>query len=574
MIQEKEEEKKRKNTTNEFKIVIDTRRSPNVVINYVEIKNSTNLFIQNIEKYDITVSKDNSAVINYPAQKKEYVNTDLLVLKIQNINLDLDKNVTFKNLQELFLINSITKLKALPKKLYLKGDINKINANLQYFSSINSTINHLIIKIQSYGNMPINLNELFSYEVVNKASKIFISFNGKIIYDKKKEISNIILDKIISLHIKNCIDIKEVISLFSKCKNLIEFKAKDFELKDIKPILEIPSLKEINTEDYPNELAYKSVILYELDELNVNYDNYNLEKLQKIVLPLFEYSKKENTILLYGEANLEFYNEKNMEFIKKITEMNNKSFRKVQFLNFDIENIDYLSKIVLFFDKINKVVFDNLNINENFVNSLSKQKMFNASHLTINNITFLSEEAEENFYSFINQHLFKSVKLKNVESLNKYEFIIKKAERLLFSEILEIDYHYLSKNLDLSNLISIQLIKIDLDPNGEESEKVRNQQFIINLIQKSQSTLSKLKLDLEIDTNFLFTELGKLTFQNLTLLSIMTDENTSQKAKVDFLLTSSKSFPKLTSLQFELYSISKSTTQMILSKYPLLQEIQ
>ena len=409
---------------------------------------------------------------------------------------------------------------------------------------------------------------------MNKANTISLSFNGKIIYDKTIKISNAILDKIISLHINNCIDVKEVISLFSKCQNLIEFKTKDLELKDIKPILEIPSLQKINVEDYPNELAHKSVILYELDELNVNYHDYNIGKLQKIVLPLFEFSKKENAVLLYGEANLEFYNEKNIEFIKKITEINNKSFRKVQGLNFDIENIDYLSKLVLFFDNINKVVFDNLNINENFVNSLSKQKIFNAKHLTINNITFLSEEAEENFYSFINQNLFKSVKLKNVESLNKYEIIIKKSEKLLFSEILEIDYQYLSENLCLSNLLSLQLIKIDIDPNGEESEKLQNQKLILKLIQKNQSTLSKLKLDLEIDTNFLFTELGKLTFPNLTFLSIVIDENISQKDKVDFLLTSSKSFPKLTFIQFELYSISKSTTQMLLSKYPLLQEIQ
>ena len=147
---------------------------------------------------------------------------------------------------------------------------------------------------------------------MNKADKISLSFNGKIIYDKTIEISKAILDKIISLHINNCIDVKEVISLFSKCQNLIEFKTKDLELKDIKPILEIPSLQKINVEDYPNELAHKSVILYELDELNVNYHDYNIEKLQKIVLPLFEFSKKENTVLLYGEANLEFYNEKNV----------------------------------------------------------------------------------------------------------------------------------------------------------------------------------------------------------------------------------------------------------------------
>ena len=572
MIKDKKEEKEEKKKKTELKIVIDTRRPRNAVINYAEIINSTSLSIQNIEKYDITVSKNNNAVIHYPFKEENYVNTDLLILKIENINIDFGNS--FKNLQELFLINSISKLKALPKTLYLNGDINKINANLHYFSSLNQTINRLILKIQSFGNIPINLNELFLYEVMNKANTISLFFNGKIIYDKTIKISNAILDKIISLHINNCIDVKEIISLFSKCQNLIEFKTKDLELKDIKPILEIPSLQKINVEDYPNELAPKSVILYELDELNVNYHDYNIEKLQKIVLPLFEFSKKENTVLLYGEANLEFYNEKNIEFIKKITEINNKSFRKVQFLNFDIENIDYLSKLVLFFDNINKVVFDNLNINENFVNSLSKQKIFNAKHLTINNITFLSEEAEENFYSFINQNLFKSVKLKNVESLNKYEIIIKKSEKLLFSEILEIDYQYLSENLCLSNLLSLQLIKIDIDPNGEESEKLQNQKLILKLIQKNQSTLSKLKLDLEIDTNFLFTELGKLTFPNLTFLSIVIDENISQKDKVDFLLTSSKSFPKLTFIQFELYSISKSTTQMLLSKYPLLQEIQ
>lgn len=574
MIKDKREEKEEKTKKTELKIVIDTRRTPNAVINYAKIINSTTLSVQNIEKYDITVSKDNNAVIYYPSKEENYVNTDLLILNIQNINIDFGNDISFKSIQELFLINSISKLKALPKTLYLKGDINKINANLHYFSSLNQTLNHLIIKIQSFGNIPINLNELFLYEVMNKADKISLSFNGKIIYDKTIEISNAILDKIISLHINNCIDIKEVISLFSKCQNLIEFKTKDLELKDIKPILEIPSLQKINVEDYPNELAHKSVILYELDELNVNYHDYNIEKLQKIVLPLFEFSKKENTVLLYGEANLEFYNEKNVEFIKKITEINNKSFRKAQFLNFDIENIDYLSKLVLFFDNISKVVFDNLNINENFVNSLSKQKIFNANHLTINNITFLSEEAEEHFYSFINQNLFKSVKLKNVESLNKYEIIIKKSEKLLFSEILEIDYQYLSENLCLSNLLSLQLIKIDIDPNGEEAEKLQNQKLILNLIQKNQSTLLKLKLDLEIDTYFLFTELGKLTFPNLTFLSIVIDENISQKEKVDFLLTSSKSFPKLTFIQFELYSISKSTTQMILSKYPLLQEIQ
>ena len=80
------------------------------------------------------------------------------------------------------------------------------------------------------------------------------------------------------------------------------------------------------------------------DEININYNLYDLNKLNKISLPVCEYNKNKASLLLYGEANMSFYNLNNKDLIMNLIKNNHKGHLALLSLcNFDLENIDYLS---------------------------------------------------------------------------------------------------------------------------------------------------------------------------------------------------------------------------------------
>lgn len=565
------------NSQDEEEIFVDTRRDTNVIIDYEKMKNKKKVKILNCEEYDMINP------INYTANIKNdntIENKFLEELCITNINCDFIKNKIFlPNLKRLHLVNSIVNIdiKSL-NTLVIKGNITKLNETFNNLShNKDLKIDTLIIKLFSEGGKSINLNRLLEHELISSVSHLHLSLNGKLEYNKSSPINTSSLSKITSLTLKNTQNTnKDIISLFEQCPHLEFFKNHDMEYKSIQSLMSKPSLLSIDVDDFPDELSYKSIQLYELDELNVNYALYSLDKLAKITLPLFEFTKKNMEIVLYGEANIEFYNDANFSFITKVVEHYNKSFNKVQLRNFDIENIDYLSKLVLSFEKIDVLVIDNININENFTNSISNRNLFNAKSLEINNITFLSDEAEEAFYSIANSKETKidSIKLRNVESINKYEFLIKKCTSVLFEEIYEIDYEYMANTLDNKNLKSLTLSKIDLDPNGEECELKSNQNLLCKLIQSNSESLTELSIHLDTNITFIFDFLKKSKFPFLSSLTLLSSEDSSSSEKINFLTSSTLSFPNIKSLTMDLFSLSKQSTKQILTMYPSLLSIQ
>lgn len=565
------------NSQDEEEIFVDTRRDTNVIIDYEKLKDKKKVKIINCEEYDMINP------INYTANIKTDNNIENKILEelcITNINCDFIKNQIFlPNLKRLHLVNSIVNIdiKSL-NTLVIKGNITKLNETFNNLShNKNLKIDTLTIKIISEGGKSINLNHLLENKLLSSVSHLHLSLNGKLDYNKSSPINTSSLSKITSLTLKNTQNTnKDIISLFEQCPHLEFFKNHDMEYKSIQSLVTKPSLLSIDVDDFPDELSYKSIQLYELDELNVNYALYSLDKLAKITLPLFEFTKKNMEIVLYGEANIEFYNEANFSFITKVVEHYNKSFNKVQLRNFDIENIDYLSKLVLSFEKIDALVIDNININENFTNSIRNRNIFNAKSLEINNITFLSDEAEEAFYSIANSKETKidSIKLRNVESINKYEFLIKKCTSVLFEEIYEIDYEYMANTLDNKNLKSLSLSKIDLDANGEECELKSNQNLLCKLIQSNSESLTELSIHLDSNITFIFDFLQKSKFPFLSSLTLLSSEDSSSSEKINFLTSSTLSFPNIKSLTMDLFSLSKQSTKQILTMYPSLLSIQ
>ena len=563
------------NSKDEEEIFVDTRRDRNVIIDYEKMKNKKKIKIINCEEYDMINP------INYTATIKNdnsIENNILEELSLTNINCNFTNNhIILPNLKKLHLVNSIINIdiKSL-NTLLIKGNISKLNETFSNLSHNNNLkIDTLIIKIISECGNSINLNTLFEHKLISSESHIHLSLNGKCEYDTSVPISSSSLSKIVSLTLKNTHN-TNIIALFAQCPHLEKFKNHDMDYKDIEPLVTKPSLLSIDVDDFPDELSYKSLQLYELDELNVNYASYSLDKLTKITLPLFEFTKKNMDIVLYGEANIEFYNEANFSFITKVVEHYSKTFKKVQLRNFDIENIDYLSKLVLSFENIESLVIDNININENFTNGINKRKIFNAKSLEVNNITFLSDEAEEAFYSIVNakETNIESIKLRNVESISKYEFLIKKSNEVLLEEIYEIDYEYMANLLSNKKLKSLTLSKIDLDPNGEQSEMKSNQNLICKIIQSNSDTLTNLSIHLDSNITFIFECLKQTKVPFLSSLTLRSSEDSSSSEKINFLQSSTLSFPSIKSLTMDLFSLSKQSTKQILTMYPSLLSIQ
>lgn len=563
------------NSKDEEEIFVDTRRDRNVIIDYEKMKNKKKIKIINCEEYDMMNP------INYTATIKNdnsIENNILEELSLTNINCNFTNNhIILPNLKKLHLVNSIINIdiKSL-NTLLIKGSISKLNETFSNLSHNNNLkIDTLIIKIISECGNSINLNTLFEHKLISSESHIHLSLNGKCEYDTSFPISSSSLSKIVSLTLKNTHN-TNIIALFAQCPHLEKFKNHDMDYKDIEPLVTKPSLLSIDVDDFPDELSYKSLQLYELDELNVNYASYSLDKLTKITLPLFEFTKKNMDIVLYGEANIEFYNEANFSFITKVVEHYSKTFKKVQLRNFDIENIDYLSKLVLSFENIESLVIDNININENFTNGINKRKIFNAKSLEVNNITFLSDEAEEAFYSIVNakETNIESIKLRNVESISKYEFLIKKSNEVLLEEIYEIDYEYMANLLSNKKLKSLTLSKIVLDPNGEQSEMKSNQNLICKIIQSNSDTLTNLSIQLDSNITFIFECLKQTKVPFLSSLTLRSSEDSSSSEKINFLQSSILSFPSIKSLTMDLFSLSKQSTKQILTMYPSLLSIQ
>ena len=128
----------------------------------------------------------------------------------------------------------------------------------------------------------------------------------------------------------------------------------------------------------------------------------------------------------------------------------------------------------------------------------------------------------------------------------------------------------------LSNkkLKSLTLSKIVLDPNGEQSEMKSNQNLICKIIQSNSDTLTNLSIHLDSNITFIFECLKQTKVPFLSSLTLRSSEDSSSSEKINFLQSSTLSFPSIKSLTMDLFSLSKQSTKQILTMYPSLLSIQ
>jgi hypothetical protein len=316
-----------------------------------------------------------------------------------------------------------------------------------------------------------------------------------------------------------------------------------------------------------------SPYLENTEDIEINFDCFSVEKLKKIDLPLFQYNLKKKKIVLYGEANIEFYNENNFNFITKIIKLNKGEFKSVSLCNFDIENINYLSKIIEEFTSIKKLVLENLNINDIFVNTLRTKKLFNCSHLELNNIIYLTNRTKSDFLYYINRYKgIEKASLKSIDYISEFSNFLQNSNKIYLEEIYSINYYDLKRITDRCEyLTGLNFSQLEID-NDNLCEKVKNILF------RNRKSLKILKINSDDTFFFIYNYLNNLSdndvFHCLETLDLNFDTSEfTEELKSKFLKEKYFLFPNLTKINLRTYNLETSDKKEIYLKYPKLLEL-
>ena len=274
-----------------------------------------------------------------------------------------------------------------------------------------------------------------------------------------------------------------------------------------------------------NKLKLISII-NNCDDININFNLYNINKLKKINLSICDYDKNKSELILYGEANMSFYHPNNKELLLNIINNNHKgNLISLSLCNFDLENIYYLNDILeKSINSVEKLFLRNLNINEEFIDILKAKNLFNCYKISIENIIFNDDEVEDNFFKLINNYnSIKSLKMISLENFTKYSDLLSNSnlENLYLEEIYDINYADLKDiliNKRKKNLAKLSFINLEIN-----DEKDKND--FIDIIIKNKSDIKKLKLVGE-NFNFIYKEIQdrKIGFSNLQKLILNIDK--------------------------------------------------
>ena len=486
----------------------------------------TDIF-QNIEKIQINDS-------NISFQEKFYLFENLIELYIKNSNLN---NIPIKFVE----------------KIKIKGNMNNIENNLNSLEQfIGEGKIEKLNEIYLYFILNNNKNfDIFSYfqkfqKCFEKVSSIKLSIKGNFTLKETEEK----IDEIIQSKIK---------SLIIKSFNELEIPNSFINLIEGLPKIEILFLNNNNINN--NNLLKLSPYLENTEDIEINFDCFSVEKLKKIDLPLFQYNLKKKKIVLYGEANIEFYNENNFNFITKIIKLNKGELKSVSLCNFDIENINYLSKLIEEFESIKKLYLENLNINEIFVKTLRTKKLFNCSKLELNNLIYVSNTAKNDFLFYINR--YKGIEKSSLKSLDYiYEFskFLQNSNNINLEEIYEMNYYDLKKITDrCENLIGLNLSQLDIDDDNLC-------EIVKYILFKNRKSLKKLKINSDLSDDEVFHCLETLD------LNFDTDEF-NEELKSKFLKEKYFLFPNITKINLRTYNLDTNDKKEIYLKYPKLIDL-
>ena len=466
--------------------------------------------------------------------------------------------------------------------IIIKGDLDNIKRNLTMMKENNilKSINHITLKIipkSSKVNIFKLLNSLieFTKEIKINLNIYFKGLLSNINNNNIEQLGNEIIQKLKKLYLYslNKVDkdsskiIKE--ELIDKLLNLEEFYLNEnFEC------------------NLDNKLKLVSII-DNCDEININFNLYDINKLNKICLSICEYNKHKETLILYGEANMTFYNDNNKELLLKLISNNHQgNLISLSLCNFDLENIDYLNDILnKSINSVKNLYLKNLNINQEFVDILKIKNFFNCCKISIENIIFNEEETENNFYELINKYKpCTSLKLISLEDLSKYNDLLlnESLENLSLEEIYDIDYNYLRETLSKrnKNLLSIVFKYLDFNEENDKND-------FIDVLINNKNNIRKLKLFGE-NFNFIYKVIQdkKIEFNSLEKLILHIDkENNEDNEEKDLILNDEDkthylennknllNYNKIQKIDLQMFNLSIKNKQKIYGIFNNLKEI-
>ena len=542
-------------------IIVNSFKNPekNIDIDLDSINNISKLKICNNDDIEIEENEDNIIKYYFNCISKENINSKIENLILKNINIDISKsNISFKSLKLLYLkdskifFSSENKLNDFEnlELIIIKGDLDNIKRNLTMMKENNilKSINHITLKIipkSSKVNIFKLLNSLIEFikEIKISLNIYFKGLLSNINNNNIEQLGNEIIQKLKKLYLYslNKIDkdsskiIKE--ELIDKLVNLEEFYLNEnFEC------------------NLDNKLKLVSII-DNCDEININFNLYDINKLNKICLSICEYNKHKETLILYGEANMTFYNDNNKELLLKLISNNHQgNLISLSLCNFDLENIDYLNDIL------------------------------NKSINSVKNI-FNEEETENNFYELINRYKScTSLKLISLEDLSKYNDLLlnEGLENLSLEEIYDIDYNYLKETLSKrnKNLLSIVFKYLDFNEENDKND-------FIDVLINNKNNIRKLKLFGE-NFNFIYKVIQdkKIEFNSLEKLILHIDkENNEDNEEKDLILNDEDkthylennknllNYNKIQKIDLQMFNLSIKNKQKIYGIFNNLKEI-
>ena len=512
-------------------IIVNCFKNPDRIINLdlAQINSKDKLIIYNNDDFEISDKNNDLNKYYFNCISKQTSNSKIGILIFKNINIDLSNtNIDLKSLQKISLKNSIlliqenTKIFDFEKldSITIKGDLENIKTNLLNFkeSNIIKKIKEITLKIFPKSSK-VNI-----FKLLNLLNTNLSNFNI---------ILNIHFKGILSDLVKN----KEKINneIFSKIKKFYLFSLNKVS-KETAMILRDELIDKMNNLDelYLNENIECNLenklklisIINNCDDININFNLYNINKLKKINLSICDYDKNKSELILYGEANMSFYHPNNKELLLNIINNNHKgNLISLSLCNFDLENIYYLNDILeKSINSVEKLFLRNLNINEEFIDILKAKNLFNCYKISIENIIFNDDEVEDNFFKLINNYnSIKSLKMISLENFTKYSDLLSNSnlENLYLEEIYDINYADLKDiliNKRKKNLAKLSFINLEIN-----DEKDKND--FIDIIIKNKSDIKKLKLVGE-NFNFIYKEIQdrKIGFSNLQKLILNIDK--------------------------------------------------
>ena len=574
-------------------IIVNSFKNPekNIDIDLDSINNISKLKICNNDDIEIEENEDNIIKYYFNCISKENINSKIENLILKNINIDISKsNISFKSLKLLYLkdskifFSSENKLNDFEnlELIIIKGDLDNIKRNLTMMKENNilKSINHITLKIipkSSKVNIFKLLNSLIEFikEIKISLNIYFKGLLSNINNNNIEQLGNEIIQKLKKLYLYslNKVDkdsskiIKE--ELIDKLLNLEEFYLNEnFEC------------------NLDNKLKLVSII-DNCDEININFNLYDINKLNKICLSICEYNKHKETLILYGEANMTFYNDNNKELLLKLISNNHQgNLISLSLCNFDLENIDYLNDILnKSINSVKNLYLKNLNINQEFVDILKIKNFFNCCKISIENIIFNEEETENNFYELINKYKpCTSLKLISLEDLSKYNDLLlnEGLENLSLEEIYDIDYNYLKETLSKrnKNLLSIVFKYLDFNEENDKND-------FIDVLINNKNNIRKLKLFGE-NFNLIYKVIQdkKIEFNSLEKLILHIDkENNEDNEEKDLILNDEDkthylennknllNYNKIQKIDLQMFNLSIKNKQKIYGIFNNLKEI-